>query len=158
MRLTIPGRPVPAARMTQNEVKVALSRNRRGHPLTPKDQRIVDYEVYKQDVALAVLAGRLKPVQGNLVFTARIYLKANKDGDLSGIRGDLSNYVKALEDGLQQAGIIPNDKQIIRYGEGTGIYPCREGEERAEVEISQVGRETDGQPARIGLQAGRTVR
>jgi Holliday junction resolvase RusA-like endonuclease len=62
----------------------------------------------------------------------RIYIQGKR-------HGDLSNYIKIVEDGLQYAGVIPNDKKIIRYGEGTGIYYIDNKEqERVEIEIEEV--------------------
>ena len=32
---------------------------------------------------------------------------------VTNLRGDIDNYVKLLMDGIQKAGIIPNDKQVV---------------------------------------------
>jgi len=45
--------------------------------------------------------------------------------------------IKAIEDGLVYGGLIANDKQILRYGAGTGIYFAEE--ERAEVRLRPIG-------------------
>jgi Holliday junction resolvase RusA-like endonuclease len=44
--------------------------------------------------------------------------------------------IKAIEDGLQFGGIIENDRQVIRYGAGTGIY--YDSEERTEVRVREI--------------------
>jgi Holliday junction resolvase RusA-like endonuclease len=53
-----------------------------------------------------------------------------------GRHGDLSNLIKAVEDGLQFGGVIKNDRQVIRYGPGTGIYYSEE--ERTEVRVREL--------------------
>lgn len=119
-RLTIPGRPVPAARMTQ-----------RGKWVKRQAQR---YLGYRGQVAWTAKGARLPTLEGLVEMTIRIYL-AGKNGALPGRRGDLDNYCKAIKDGLQAGGVFPNDKQVVRYGTGTGIYPCEPGNERVEVEL-----------------------
>jgi hypothetical protein len=44
----------------------------------------------------------------------------------------LSNLIKAVEDGLQFGGVIENDRQVIRYGPGTGIYYAQRGKNGGE--------------------------
>ncbi len=80
------------------------------------------------------------------MLTAKIYLKPDPKSqtDLPEQRGDLANYIKAIEDGLQYGGIIApkgknkkgNDKMIIRYGTGTGIYIS--DNERVEITLEEV--------------------
>ena len=48
-----------------------------------------------------------------------------------GNRGDLSNYVKAVEDAAQFAGIITNDRHVVEQGPHK-LVKCAKGEQRVE--------------------------
>lgn len=117
-KIVVPGRPVPAARMTQKNKWVSA-----------RAQRSL---AYQQTIAWYAKAAQIPVLEGLLSLTVKIYVFGKK-------HGDLSNYIKAVEDGLQYAGVIPNDKQIVRYGEGTGIYYVDDkGKEKMEIEIEKV--------------------
>jgi Holliday junction resolvase RusA-like endonuclease len=110
--ITVVGRPVPKKTMTAGSKW--------------KDERAKKTLAYQEAVGL--LARARYPgltIIGPVSLTVKVFLRPSpKNPNLpTGQRGDLSNYIKAAEDGLQYAGIIKNDKQIIRYGEFTGIYP-----------------------------------
>ncbi|MGB9660694.1 MAG: RusA family crossover junction endodeoxyribonuclease [Moorellaceae bacterium] len=114
---TVPGRPVPAQRMTRRT------------KWTDRAQRSL---AYQQLVAWSARQAKVPEFVGEVVLTARFYVKGRR-------HGDLSNLVKSIEDGLQYAGVIRNDKQVVRYGEGTGIYyVSTAGEERAEISLQAV--------------------
>ena len=113
--ITIPGRPVPAQRMTQKTKWTRRSRR------SLEYQKQIAWE-YK------VVAKALK-LEGPLKLTAKFFFRDKR-------HGDLSNLIKAVEDGLQYGQAFNNDKQIIRYGEGTGIY--YDDEERAEIIIEEL--------------------
>lgn len=113
----VPGRPVPAARMTQRS-KFASARARKS----------LEYQEYVAWCGRAAAKGApafLGPVE----LTCRFFFR-------DGRHGDLSNLIKAIEDGLQYGGIIKNDRQVIRYGAGTGIYYG--SEERTEVRVREL--------------------
>jgi Holliday junction resolvase RusA-like endonuclease len=84
------------------------------------------------------------PIQGYVQATIMIYLKPAESGDLPSDRGDLDNYIKSIVDGLQYGGIFAprpgckkgNDKMVIRYGFGTGIYS--DEDERVELLLEQI--------------------
>jgi len=59
-------------------------------------------------------------------LTARFYFRNKR-------HGDLKNLLAAIEDALQYAHVLPNDRLILRYGEGTGIY--YDENERIELKI-----------------------
>jgi len=120
----VPGRPVPAARMTQRS-KFASARAKRALAY----QELV---AWCARAAAAPLASRpaALPFTGPVELTCRFFFR-------DGRHGDLSNLIKAIEDGLQFGGIIENDRQVIRYGAGTGIYFAEE--ERAEVRLRPIG-------------------
>ncbi len=110
----VPGRPVPAQRMT----RYGKWRERAKKSLE-----------YQKLVALTAWAAQVPQFTGPVKLTCRFFFR-------NGQHGDLSNLVKSIEDGLQYGGILVNDRQVIRYGEGTGIYFGPE--ERAEVWIEEV--------------------
>ena len=114
----VPGRPVPAARMTQRS-KFACARAR-------KSLEYQEFVAWCARAAAKAAPAFLGPVE----LTCRFFFR-------DGRHGDLSNLIKAIEDGLQFGGIIENDRQVIRYGAGTGIYFAEE--ERAEVRLRPIG-------------------
>ena len=112
---TVPGRPRPAARMTQKS------------KWTDRARRSLNYQ---ESVAWEAKAAKIPTITGNVILTCRFCLKGRGTGDLS-------NYIKGVEDGLQYGGILPNDRQVIGYGEGTGIV-LGYREEKAEITIEEV--------------------
>ena len=70
-------------------------------------------------------------MEGPLKLTCKFFFKDRR-------HGDLSNLIKAVKDGFQYGQAFNNDKQIIRYGEDTGIY--YDAEERAEIIIDELGK------------------
>lgn len=83
---------------------------------------------YQKQIAweFKAVAGKIK-FEGDLKLTCNFWFK-NK------VHGDLSNLIKAIEDGLEYSGVFENDKQIKRYGE-SGIYY---GEEKIEILLEEV--------------------
>ncbi|MFW6145527.1 MAG: RusA family crossover junction endodeoxyribonuclease [bacterium] len=118
VELTIPGRPVPAQRMTQKS------------KWSKRARRSLDYQEKVAWEFKAAAPGT--KLEGPLKLTAKFYFADRR-------HGDLSNLIKAIEDGLQYGQAFENDKQIKKYGEGTGIY--FENEERAEVVIEEIKKE-----------------
>ena len=105
-------------------------------------QRIRDTLAYQETVAWMCKG---KPMlQGYIQMTLRIYLNPVK-GKLPEDRGDIDNYHKSVTDGLQYGGIFApsgkrkkgNDKTVIRYGAGAGIYLTDE-QERAEIVLEEI--------------------
>lgn len=109
------GRAVPAQRMTRRS------------KWSPRSRCSLDYQ---ERVAWEAKAARVPQLKGPVCLTVRFYFRDRR-------HGDLSNCVKAVEDGLQYGGIVKNDKQILKYGEGTGIY-YTDGDERVEVDIEKI--------------------
>lgn len=117
--LIVPGRPVPKARMTRRS------------KWTKRAKRSLDYQeqVAAEVMVLKAEMSGKKQLEGPLKLTVEFYFADRR-------HGDLSNYIKAIEDGLQYGQLFQNDKQIIRYGEGTGIY--YDDNERAQVLIEEI--------------------
>ncbi len=97
---------------------------------------------YQDAVAWYVKQKRMqgfRPLAGYVKLTLKFYYKANDKGMLPEKRGDLDNLIKAAVDGLQYGGMFApkngnlngNDKMVIRYGEGTGIYT--DNDERTDI-------------------------
>jgi Holliday junction resolvase RusA-like endonuclease len=117
LAFVVPGRAIPAARMTQRS-KFACARARKS----------LKFQEFIAWCARAEAKGR-PPFSGPVELTCRFFFRDAR-------HGDLSNLVKAVEDGLQFGGIIQNDRQVIRYGPGTGIY--YDSEERTEVRVREL--------------------
>lgn len=114
LELVIPGRPVPAQRMTQKS------------KWTKRAQRSLDYQ---EKIAWEwKVKARGKKLKGPLKLSCDFYFNDKR-------HGDLSNLIKAVEDGLQYGNAFDNDKQILRYGK-CGIH--FEGEPRVEIKIEEV--------------------
>jgi Holliday junction resolvase RusA-like endonuclease len=65
------------------------------------------------------------PLTGPLAVTYRIYRQNNQH------EADLGNYVNAIDDALQAAGVITNDRLIVASQASKSIDP-----ERARVEVT----------------------
>ena len=115
VKITIPGRAVPAVRMTQ-----------RGKFVKSRAQK---YLAYRDQVALCARAAGVEPLRGNIAIKIKVYLHG-------GIHGDWDNYAKAICDGL--TGIAyKDDKQIIK-GEVYKVLHTPKSEQKTEVWLSEI--------------------
>lgn len=127
MTLVIPGRPAPYVRMTTREVHMAGSRRWSG---TTKSRRIARYLEWCRVAGWHAKAARVPCLRGPVKLSVRVYL-------VQGRRGDLSNYLKAVEDALN--GIAwRDDRQVERYGESGFERAVSRQEERVEIDIEEV--------------------
>jgi Holliday junction resolvase RusA-like endonuclease len=112
IEFTVPGRPVPAVRMTQ-----------RGKWIKPNAAR---YLAYKQQVGWTARPHFPAPFEGPVGIEIDAYI-ANKRP------GDLDNIIKALQDGLNGIAWL-DDRQVVE------IRARRHhgGPERAEIKIWRV--------------------
>ena len=114
VNLTIPGRPVPAQRMTQKT------------KWTKRAQKSLNYQ---ETVAWEwKRIAKVRKFEGSVKLSCKFYFNDKR-------HGDLSNLIKAVEDGLQYGQAFDNDKQILKYGE-CGIY--FEGEPRVEIWLEEL--------------------
>lgn len=114
VELIVPGRPVPAQRMTQKS------------KWTERAQKSLNYQ---EKIAWAWKAkAQGKKLEGSLKLSCRFYFNDRK-------HGDLSNLVKAVEDGLQYGDAFDNDKQIREYGKSGIFY---DNNPRVEIKIEEV--------------------
>ena len=114
VNLTIPGRPVPAQRMTQKTKWTKRARESLNY------QETVAWEWRR--------IAKDSKFEGPVKLSCKFYFDDKR-------HGDLSNLIKAVEDGLQYGQAFDNDKQILRYDE-CGIY--FEGEPRAEIWLGEL--------------------
>ena len=124
LAFVVPGRAIPAARMTQRS-KFACARARKSLEF----QEFVAWCARAAARRPAAARPPALPFRGPVELTCRFFFR-------DGRHGDLSNLIKAIEDGLQFGGVIENDRQVIRYGPGTGIYYA--SEERTEVRVREL--------------------
>lgn len=111
IELVIPFRAVPKVRMTQRS------------KWYPRARRTLEF----QQIVAAFVRARNPPIYASPVeLTCRFYFRDRR-------HGDLKNYIAAIEDALQYAGVLANDKLVLRYGAGTGIYYDKN--ERIELKI-----------------------
>mgnify|MGYP001946860403 CR=1 FL=1 len=90
-RFTVPGRPVPAARMT-----------RRGKFVSKQAQR---YLAYKEKVGWIARQNRVKRMDGPVAVEVYVYLHRGR-------QGDADNYGKSITDSLN--GIAYHDDVQVR--------------------------------------------
>jgi crossover junction endodeoxyribonuclease RusA len=112
IRLTIPGRPIPAVRMTQKSKYT--------------DRQAHRYLDYKSQIAWIAKGNRVRQIDGPVVAEIYLYL-------CGGNQGDCDNYAKSLTDALNKIA-YKDDRQIKRL-----VVEKREcgrpAEQRAEVII-----------------------
>lgn len=108
---TIPGRPVPAVRMTQRS------------KWTKQSQRYLDY---KGTVGWAAKAARCPRFRGRVRVDIDLYIQGGRVGDVD-------NYTKSILDGLN--GIAWDDDRQV--GE-LHVYRHTEKPQRAVVRIQEV--------------------
>ncbi|KAF1084944.1 Endodeoxyribonuclease RusA [Sporotomaculum syntrophicum] len=109
----IPGRPVPKQRPRLGK---------QGQIYTPKETK-----AYEQTVGRAGRQVFKKPYNGPVSLQVKVYLTAP--------RGDLDNYIKSIQDGLNQVA-WRDDRQVIRLK--AGLFVRRGVQERAEVLIQRI--------------------
>lgn len=114
IKLTIPGRPVPAVRMTQKS-KFASKQAQR-------------YLAYKDKVAWTAKAQGVKKLEGKLIAEVTVFLSG-------GVHGDVDNYYKSLTDSLNKIA-YEDDKQIYecRVRKVVGV---KKEDEKAIIEIRE---------------------
>lgn len=113
---TIPGRPVPAVRMTQ-----------RSKWVNPQAKRYLEYRQRVAWHAKAAMRGRgptAAPVRLDAVFHIH-----------GGRHGDLSNLVKAVEDGLNGVAWI-DDRQVVELH--AWIMECGTDDEKVEIGVLEI--------------------
>lgn len=113
IKFIIPGRPVPAVRMTQ-----------KGKYKNSSAQRYLDY---KQHVGWSAKVAGVKLITRDVAIDIMIYLRCGP------LEGDWDNYAKSICDGLNGIGYI-DDRQIVD-GRCRKVFGVKASEERVEVEI-----------------------
>jgi Holliday junction resolvase RusA-like endonuclease len=117
VKLTIPGRPVPAVRMTQRSKFSNKTAQR--------------YLAYKEQIGWeAKAAGCKEPLIGKIEVSAKAYIK------LLSREIDIDNLAKAFLDGLNKIAWY-DDQQVVRLIMDK-IYVGHASEERAEIEFRLV--------------------
>ncbi|KIL35851.1 hypothetical protein SD71_10675 [Cohnella kolymensis] len=116
IKIIVPGRPVPAVRMTQRSKYVSTQAKR--------------YLAYKEQVGWdAKACGVKQPVEGDITVTAIAYMMPVPDVDVD-------NLAKAYLDGLNKIAYI-DDKQVMKLTvEKRWVF--EEKEQRSEIIIESV--------------------
>lgn len=128
IRFTVPGRPVPAVRMT-----------RRSKHVNPQAQRYLAYKTEVGWAARAVMGSR-QPLPDLVVVTLRFWICQGEHGYVRGGRrrttADTDNLVKAALDGCN-AIVWEDDTQVAEI-HAFRIAAERANEQRAEIEVDVV--------------------
>lgn len=115
IRLVVPGRPVPAVRMTQRS---KFTSNQAGR-----------YLAYKNQIGWVAKAARVQQTAAPVEVSAIVYL-------CGGHEGDVDNYGKAMLDSLN--GIAWKDDRQVRKLTVEKRQAQSAAEERAEIEIKEI--------------------
>ena len=117
MLITIPGRPVPAVRMTQKDKWKDSAKK---------------YLTYKSVIGIIARQQCKFPTQQSVAVIVRAYLKGKTT--LMGMDGDVDNYLKSALDGMNKI-VFADDRQVIQAV--VLKLPCQsEVEQRMEIEVS----------------------
>ncbi len=115
MKITIPGRPIPAVRMT-----------RRGVYKKEYAQRYLDY---KTAIGMYARIKCKEPTEKYVIVDVRVYLYGIKG---FGNAGDVDNYLKSSMDGLNGIAWL-DDRQVVKAT--VQKLWCEKKDERMEIEI-----------------------
>lgn len=144
IRFTVPGRPVPAVRMTRGGKHVSEDRAQSTWA-RDRARRIERHLQQKDDIgweaaqAVRALNARMPMFEGDVRVSMRFYI-ARTRGSLP----DLNNLVKLAEDALN--GIVwQDDIQVAQYGEMERIV-CSRAEQRTEIEVEELPGEPSARP------------
>ena len=118
MLITIPGRPVPAVRMTQKDKWKDSAKK---------------YLGYKQLIGFVARPYFTLPTKEQVNIRVVVYLSGK--GTPMGMDGDVDNYLKSALDGLNKIAFL-DDRQVM--GAIVDKIPCQETEQRMEIYISLV--------------------
>jgi len=118
MILTIPGRPIPAVRMTQK---------------TKWNKASKRYLSYKDAIGDIARLHCREPTDKQVSVRVIVYLSGKKTP--MGIQGDSDNYAKSALDGCNKIAYI-DDRQVFELY--VRKIPCQSDEERMEIEINEV--------------------
>lgn len=110
-KITVPGRPVPAVRMTRKGAYVKKSAQR--------------YLNYKKEVAWIAISKKVKQIEGPVEAKIDVFLSGGK-------QGDVDNYAKSLTDALNKLA-YKDDQQIKRLT--VEKHECSKEVQRAEIQI-----------------------
>lgn len=119
MKITIPGRPIPAARMTGRSKWVNSTAKR--------------YLAYKIEIGQWA-RGKIKtPSDKKISVEVTVYLHG-KTTEM-GKDGDVDNYLKSALDGLNKIAFI-DDRQVVSAT--VEKIPCEVGKERMEIVLEEI--------------------
>jgi len=118
MIITIPGRPIPAVRMTQK---------------TKWNKASKRYLSYKDAIGIIALQHYKTPTCENVSVKVRVYLSGKTTP--MGNDGDADNYAKSALDGLNKIAFV-DDRQVMELM--VCKEPCKELEQRMEIWVDVI--------------------
>ena len=76
--------------------------------------KTAEYRRWCRTVAKEILAQRPGSISGWVELDFRFPRRRNKNGEISGVKRDASNLIKASEDALVRNGVIEDDSKVWR--------------------------------------------
>jgi len=133
-KFMVPGRAVPAKRMTQKEVKVAALALKGCWPdseaLVKKINDIHRYWNYKETIAWSAVAAGVKMFKGRASISVTVYV-------CGGAVGDWDNYGKSVSDALKGIAWKDDNGRYLRGGSSVVEFCDTKAEERTEVVVKE---------------------
>ncbi len=133
-KFTVPGRPVPAVRMTQREVRAAKLALKGRWPdsksLTDKINAIHRYWNYKETVAWVARSAGVKMLKGRASISVTAYV-------CGGTVGDWDNYGKSVSDALKGIAWKDDNGRYLKGGPAEVEFCDTKAEERTEIVVRE---------------------
>jgi len=92
-----------------------------------------EYRQWCRTVAKEILAQRPGSISGCVELDFRFPRRRNKNGEISGVKRDASNLIKASEDALVSNGVIEDDSKVWR-----GAYSWQTESDKMIVTVKRV--------------------
>jgi len=141
---TVPGEPVPKSTQKPPRHKAAYHIVQKD----PKYRPLKNTWAYQSKVAHAAISHKIP--QFDKDDPIKLSVTICKSGRKM---GDIKNIIAAIEDGLQYSGLIPNDKQVVGYGDVITYFNSDEPYVLVSIGIHQIVKQRIWREGYFGTKA-----